>query len=243
VFAVIKENGGMALKKEEKGTMLGKIIYNDQDTPFYNPYNDNLVDMVSCKEKVVYGNGAHRILLVDCGVKNNIIRNLLANDATVVRVPWDYDFLSENYDGRLISNGPGDPENCVATIQNVAKALQSNKPVMGTGLGGLIMGLASGAGTFKLKYGHPGHNQPVKQVGSESAFITAQNHGFAINADTLPENWEPCYVNLNDGSNEGFRHKSKPFFSVQFHPEPSGATPDAENMFEAFILKEKNEKQ
>jgi len=106
---------------------------------------------------------------------------------------------------------------------------------MGIGLGGLIMGLAAGADTFKLKYGHHGNNQPVKHVDSNSAFITTQCHGFAINPDTLPDEWEPYYVNLNDGTNEGFRHKSTPFFSAMFHHEPSGATPDKEEMFGAFI--------
>jgi carbamoyl-phosphate synthase small subunit len=219
----------------EKGNMPGKVVYRDQDLPFYNPYDDNLVDMVSCKEKIEYGNGAHRILLVDCGVKYNIIRELLANDATVIRVPWDYDFLGDEYDGLLISSGPGDPKKCEATIQNVTKALQRNQPIMGIGLGHLIMGLAAGADTFKLKYGHRSHNQPVKHVGSDSAVITAQNHGFAINTDTLSDEWEPYYVNLNDGTNEGIRHKTKPFFSVQFHREASGARPDKEDLFGRFI--------
>ena len=233
IFGV--DTRALTIQLREKGNMPGKVVYCNQDVPFHNFDNNNLVDMVSCTEKIVYGNGAHRILLVDCGVKYNIIRNLLANDATVIRVPWDYDFLNEEYDGLLISNGPGDPKKCDATIQNIAKALQRNQPIIGIGLGGLLMGLAVGADAFKLKYGHHGHNQPVKKTGSDSAFITAQNHLFAINPDTLPDEWEPFYTNLNDGTNEGFRHKSKPFFSVQFHHEPSGATPDNENLFCAFI--------
>ena len=219
----------------EKGTMPGKIVYNNQDVPFCNPCNDNLVEKVSCKEKIEYGNGAHRILLVDCGVKYNIIRELIANDATVIRVPWNYDFLNEKYDGLFISNGPGDPKKCQVTIQNVTRALQRNQPIMGVGLGSLIMGLAAGADTFKLKYGHRGHNQPVRQAGSNTAFITAQNHGFAIHPDSLPDEWEPYYVNLNDGTNEGFRHKIKPFFSTQFHREASGCATDTEDLFGLFI--------
>jgi carbamoyl-phosphate synthase small subunit len=219
----------------EKGAMLGKIVYNGQDIPIYNPYDDHLVDMVSCKEKIVYGNGAHRILLVDCGVKYNIIRDLLASDATVIRVPWDYDFLSEEYDGLLISGGPGDPKKCDVTIRNIAKVFGRNQPIMGIGLGSLLMGLAAGADTFKLKFGHHSHNQPVQKMGSNSAYITAQNHGFAVNMDTLPDEWEPYYANLNDGTNEGFRHKTKPFYSVQFHHEPSGAKTDTEYMFGTFI--------
>ncbi len=219
----------------EKGTMLGKVIYKDQDVPSYNPYEDNLVDMVSCKEKIVYGNGSHRILLIDCGVKYNIIRDLIANDATVVRVPWDYDFLGEEYDGLFITNGPGDPKKCKTTIQNIAKAYQRNEPMMGICLGNQIMGLAAGADTFKLKYGHRSHNQPVKQAGGNTAFITAQNHGFAIDMNTLSNEWEPYYLNLNDETNEGIRHKTKPFFSAQFHPEASGGATDTEYMFGTFI--------
>ncbi|MDR1154263.1 MAG: glutamine-hydrolyzing carbamoyl-phosphate synthase small subunit [Bacteroidales bacterium] len=226
----------------ERGAMLGKVIYHDRDVPPYNPYNDNLVDMVSCREKIVYGNGAHRILLIDCGVKNNIIRDLIANDATVVRVPWDYDFLGEDYDGLFITNGPGDPKKCEATIRNLARAFERNEPIMGICLGNQLMGLAAGADTFKLKYGHRSHNQPVRRTGGDTAFITAQNHGFAINTDTLSNEWEPYYVNLNDGTNEGIRHKTKPFFSVQFHPEASGGATDTEYMFGEFMEEVKNYK-
>ena len=226
----------------EKGTMLGKIVCNNQDVSFYNPYNDHLVDMVSCKEKIVYGNGSHRILLIDCGVKFNIIRDLIDNDATVIRVPWDYDFLNEEYDGLFITNGPGDPKKCDATIRNVARAYQRNEPIMGICLGNQIMGLAAGAETFKLKYGHRSHNQPVKLVGGDTTFITAQNHGFAINMDTLSGEWEEFYVNLNDGTNEGIRHKTKPFFSAQFHPEASGGATDTKYLFGAFIEEVKKHK-
>ena len=225
----------MTKRLREKGTMLGKVVYNHQDIPFYNPYNDNLVDMVSCKEKMVYGNGSHRILLIDCGVKYNIIRDLIDNDATVIRVPWNYDFLGEEYDGLFITNGPGDPKKCDVTIRNIAKAYERNEPMMGICLGNQIMGLAAGADTFKLKYGHRSHNQPVRLVGGNTAFITAQNHGFAINMDTLSDEWEQYYVNLNDGTNEGIRHKTKPFFSAQFHPEASGGATDTKYLFSAFI--------
>ena len=219
----------------EKGSMNGKIIYKNQDVPTYNSCEVNLVEMVSCRDKIVYGNGSRRVLLIDCGVRYNIIRSLLSADATVVRIPWNYDFSVEKYDGIVISNGPGDPKKCAATIKNVAKTLKGNKPVMGICLGGQIMGLAAGADTFKLKHGHHGRNQPVMKAGSDTTFITAQNHSFAVDTKTLPEGWEPFYVNLNDGTNEGFRHKSKPFFSTQFHPEPSGEAPDKEELFSAFI--------
>ena len=219
----------------EKGNMLGKIVYLDQDVPMYNPYDENLVDKVSCREKIVYGNGTYRILLIDCGVKYSIIRDLIASDATVIRVPWNYGFLNEEYDGLFITNGPGDPKKCGITIRNIAKAFERNEPMMGICLGSQLMGLAAGADTFKLKYGHRSHNQPVKQMGGNTAFITAQNHGFAINMDTLPDEWEPYYVNLNDGTSEGIRHKTKPFFSAQFHPEASGGATDTEYLSGSFI--------
>jgi carbamoyl-phosphate synthase small subunit len=219
----------------EKGTMLGKIVYNNRDVPFYDPYTDNLVDLVSCKEKQVYGNGNYRILLVDCGVKYNIIRDLLANGATVIRVPWNYDFTQEAYDGLFITNGPGDPVRCEATVRHLAKAFERNEPIMGICLGNQLMGLAAGAKTYKLKYGHRSHNQPVQQAGKQTAYITSQNHGFAIDTATLNDEWEAYYLNLNDHTNEGIRHKTKPFFSAQFHPEASGGTTDTEYMFGVFM--------
>jgi carbamoyl-phosphate synthase small subunit len=223
----------------EKGNMPGRVIYQNQDIAAYNPYSDNLAEMVSCKDKIVYGNGSMRIMLVDCGVRNSVIRELIAAGATVVRVPWDYNFLADEYDGLVISSGPGDPKKCKATIQNVAKALQQNKPIIGTGLGSLIMGLAADADTFKMKYGHHGNNQPVNKTGSNTAFITEQNHNFAIDTDTIPDDWEPYYVNLNDETNEGIRHKTKPFFATQF---PFGADIDSDNFFGLFIeeVKKKN---
>ena len=219
----------------EKGNMLCKLVYENRDIPFYNPYDYNLVEKVSCKEKIVYGNGAFRILLVDCGVKYNIIRELIAAGATVIRAPWDYDFANDDYDGLFISNGPGNPEKCEVTIKNVAKALQRNKPIMGISLGSNILGLAAGAKTFKLQYGHHGHNLPVKQTGSDNAFISLQNHSFAVDMNTLPNEWESCYVNLNDGTNEGFRHKTKAFFATLFHREQSGAEVEREYLFAQFI--------
>ena len=219
----------------EKGCMLGKIIFNEQDVKTYDPNLDNLVDMVSIKKKEVYGNGRHRILLIDCGVKYNIIRHLLERDTTVIRVPWDYDFSQEEFDGLFISNGPGDPKKCDVTIRNLSKSFLDNKPVFGICLGNQLMALASGADTYKLKYGHRSHNQPVIQVGSDKAFITSQNHGYAINNNTLAKDWSPLFNNLNDNTNEGMIHKTKPFFSTQFHPEASGGPTDTAFLFDHFI--------
>lgn len=219
----------------EKGTMLGKIIYNNQDVPLYDPGKDNLVAQVSIKEKKVFGKGKYKVLLIDCGVKYNIIRNLLKRDTTVIMVPWDYDFSKEEYDGLFISNGPGDPKMCKETIRNLSQAFTEDRPIFGICLGNQLMGLAAGADTYKLKYGHRSHNQPVIQVGTPKSFITSQNHGYAINNNTLTKDWQPLFVNINDNTNEGMKHGSKPFFSTQFHPEASGGPTDTEYLFDDFI--------
>jgi carbamoyl-phosphate synthase small subunit len=225
----------------EKGAMLGKIEPAGSTTDFCDPNLVNLVDEVSTKTRKEYGSGKNRILMIDCGVKYNIIRNLLKRDTTVIRVPWDYDYHSEEFDGLFISNGPGDPKMCDVAIDNIRKSLGSTKPVFGICLGNQLMALASGADTYKLKYGHRSHNQPVLRVGTNRAYITSQNHGFAVDNSTLPPEWEPLFVNVNDDTNEGMRHKHLPFFSTQFHPEASGGPTDTDFLFDEFIaMIEKN---
>jgi len=219
----------------EKGTMLGKIIFNEEDIPLYDPNKINLVDEVSIKEKKIFGNGKYKILLIDCGVKNNIIRNLIKRNVTVIMVPWDYDISKEKYDGLFISNGPGDPKQCTATINNLKVAFDGKQPIYGICLGNQLMALASGADTYKLKYGHRSHNQPVIESGTNKAYITSQNHGFATDNKTLSGDWEPLFINLNDETNEGIRHRSKPFFSSQFHPEASSGPTDTEFLFDMFM--------
>jgi carbamoyl-phosphate synthase small subunit len=219
----------------EKGTMLGKIVYNNQNVDLYDPNLVNLVAQVSIKEKKVFGKGKYKIVLIDCGVKYNIIRNLIKRDATVILVPWDYDFTNEKYDGLFISNGPGDPKQCTVTIDNLRKAYMIEKPIYGICLGNQLMALASGADTYKLKYGHRSHNQPVIRKGTNKAYITSQNHGYATDNTTLTADWEPLFINLNDETNEGIQHKSKPFFSSQFHPEASSGPTDTEFLFDMFM--------
>ncbi len=218
----------------ESGTMLGKIVF-DSDIEFVDPNKQNLTSQVSIKEKKIYGNGSRKILVVDCGVKNNIIRNFLKRDTTVIRVPYNYDFTNEEYDGIFLSNGPGDPKMCKETIENVSKALDKNTPIFGICLGNQILALSSGSDTYKLKYGHRSHNQPVILKSTNKCFITTQNHGFAIDDKTIGEDWETLFVNLNDGTNEGLKHKSKPFFSCQFHPEASSGPVDTEFLFDDFL--------
>jgi carbamoyl-phosphate synthase small subunit len=219
----------------EQGTMLGKVVFNSEKIDYYDPNKDNLVAQVSTKEKKIFGKGKYRILLIDCGVKYNIIRNLLKRDTTVILVPWDWDISKEEYDGLFISNGPGDPKTCDKTISNIKNAFEKNIPIYGICLGNQLMGLAAGANTYKLKYGHRSHNQPVIQVGTNKAYITSQNHGFAIDNNTLPDDWMPLFINLNDNTNEGMKHISMPFFSTQFHPEASGGPTDTEFLFDHFI--------
>jgi len=224
----------------EKGAMPGKIICNHIDVDFYDPNKDDLVSQITTPEIITYGSGKYKIILVDCGVKNNIIRCLIRRDATVVRVPASYDFTKDDYDGVFLSNGPGDPKRAESTIQHVIKAFEIGKPVMGICLGCQIMALASGADTYKLKYGHRSHNQPVLRVGTNRCYITSQNHGFAINTETLPADWEVLFTNVNDQTCEGIKHKTKPFFAAQFHPEASSGPTDTEYLFDDFMELVKN---
>lgn len=224
-----------------KGSMLGKIEFSDEPVSFCDPNQENLVARVSCTGKTVYGNGKYRILLIDCGVKAHIIRCLVQRDATVIRVPWDYDFSGEEYDGLFISNGPGDPAMCGITVGHIRNVLDQDKPIMGICLGNQLLARAAGASTYKLKFGHRGHNQPVLLSGTDRCFITSQNHGYAVSQDSLPEGWEPFFVNVNDGTNEGIRHSTKPFFSSQFHPEASSGPVDTEFLFDEFMDKIKRQ--
>lgn len=218
----------------EKGAMPGKIVIGE-DVGFRDPNRENLVEMVSVHDIRYYGDGRYKILLIDCGTKNNIIRCLLRRDATVIRVPWDFDPNGLEYDGVLLSNGPGDPKMCRETIAHTRTLFEGDKPVFGICLGSQIMALAAGADTYKLKYGHRSHNQPVILNGSERCFITSQNHGYAVDNETIPQNWDPWFINLNDRTNEGIKHKEKPFFSVQFHPEASAGPVDTEFLFDDFM--------
>ena len=249
-------------KIRERGVMMGRVVFEGVDKGQWEMenYGDiNYVDRVSCKEIIIYENNASRsfpvdtpvdeincqlsidncqsrkrVVLLDCGVKANIIRSLLNRNLTVVRVPWNYDFNGLDYDGLFLSNGPGDPDTCEAAVRNIREALRGDRPICGICMGNQLLAKAGGATIYKLKYGHRSHNQPVRMVGTERCFITSQNHGYAVDEKTLGADWEPLFVNMNDGTNEGIRHRTKPFFSSQFHPEACGGPLDTDFIFDKF---------
>ena len=224
-------------KLREHGVMLGALGDNPAkgEARFTDPNEDNLVAKVSPKKKRVYGNGPIRIVLVDCGAKENIVRSLVRKETTVIRVPWDYDFTKEKYRALALSNGPGDPTQCAITIEHIRKAMVQKKPVVGVCLGNQLLALAAGARTYKLKYGHRGQNQPCIDSETGRCYITSQNHGFAVDAKSLPSDWKEWFTNANDGSNEGIAHKSMPWRSVQFHPEATPGPTDTAWIFDRFI--------
>ncbi len=222
----------------ERGTMLGVIRFGDGRIDLRDPNKENLVSRVSIEAPQLYapeGAVRHRVALLDCGTKHNIIRSLLARGAEVLRVPWDWDLTSERFDGMVLSNGPGDPKKVTQAVEQVRGAIDRGTPTFGICLGHQLLALAIGADTYKLKYGHRSQNQPVNECGTNRCFITSQNHGYAVNIDTLPQEWRPWFVNLNDQTSEGLRHAWAPFRSVQFHPEAAPGPVDTGFLFDEFM--------
>jgi len=223
-------------KLRVKGTMLGKIIVN-REPKLFDPNKVNLVKDVSITYPEIYERKKPTVMLIDCGVKHNIIRSLLERNVTVIRVPWNYDITktSLDYDGIIISNGPGNPKMCKETITNIKKAIKHEIPIFGICLGNQLLALAAGADTYKMKYGHRSQNQPCIEAGTKRCYITTQNHGYAVNTKRLPKGWEQWFINANDNTNEGIRHKNKPFMSVQFHPEAMPGPVDTGFLFDEFL--------
>lgn len=222
----------------EHGVMEGTIVFDNPKEDTTIDTSLSLVEQVSCKEIINYNpSSAKKVVLVDCGVKHSLLRYLISRDIEIIRVPWDYDFNTLSFDALFISNGPGDPRACSATIDHLRTFMVQDqiRPLMGVGLGNQLIALAAGAQVEKLKVGHRGATQPVQQIGSQRCFITAQNHGYAVLDDTLPTEWKPTFVNMNDGTNEGIAHISKPWSSVQFVPEMNGTMVDSEMVFDHFF--------
>ena len=225
----------------EHGVMMGQIIFDDEpnNIPRAQYEGVNFVDRVSCKDIIKYNEGAgKRVVLVDCGVKANIIRNLIERGLEVVRVPWNYDYTGMEFDGLFLGNGPGDPDLCQEAVNILRQQMnKSRKPICGICMGNQLMAKAGGANIYKLKYGHRSHNQPVRMVGTDKCYVTSQNHGYAVDASTLDKDWSELFVNMNDGSNEGVRHNTNPWFTSQFHPEACSGPVDTLFMFDLFVEK------
>uniref|UniRef100_A0A8C0EDG5 Carbamoyl phosphate synthase arginine-specific large chain n=1 Tax=Bubo bubo TaxID=30461 RepID=A0A8C0EDG5_BUBBB len=222
----------------DKGTVLGKIEFEGQPVEFADPNKQNLIAEVSTKEVKVYGRGNPiKVVAVDCGLKHNVIRLLVKRGAEVHLVPWDHDFTAMEYDGLIISGGPGDPMKAQEVIQNVRKVLESNRPepLFGISMGNLITGIAAGATSYKMQMANRGQNQPVLNAVNGQAVITAQNHGYAIDSSTLPPGWKPLFVNANDQTNEGIMHETRPIFTAQFYPDANPGPRDTEFLFDSFI--------
>ncbi|MBA2681564.1 MAG: glutamine-hydrolyzing carbamoyl-phosphate synthase small subunit [Ktedonobacteraceae bacterium] len=220
------------------GAMLGKITF-DSDIPFYDPDQENLIQQVSIQHVVKAGHGKKTIALIDCGAKRNIVRCLLKRDVEVVTVPWDWDLFGAHndfhFDGVIISNGPGNPKFATKTIQTIRTSLENKIPTLGICMGNQLLTLAAGGDTYKMKFGHRSQNQPCIMQGTQCCYITTQNHGFAVG--TIPDGFQPWFINANDGSNEGIIHNSLPFLSVQFHPEAAPGPVDTEWVFDYFLEK------
>jgi carbamoyl-phosphate synthase small subunit len=218
-----------------RGCMLGKIVVGGEELAFHDPNREHLVAAVGGERRTVYLGGEKVVVVVDCGAKANIVEKLRVRGLTVIRVPWNYDFLREDFDGLVVSNGPGDPTACGETIEKLKAALELQRPILGICLGHQLLALAAGANTYKLKFGHRGHNQPCIEADTGRCFITSQNHGYAVDESTLPAGWLPWFRNANDNSNEGMRHATRPFMSVQFHPEAAPGPVDCEPLFDRFV--------
>lgn len=239
---LIRENKGLSGRiVPEKSEGIRALIATTKESStsagFFDPALHEVISAVSCKEPQRFGKSTRkkRIAVVDCGVKWNILRQLVQQDVEVELVPWNWDFQKIDCSGWLLSNGPGDPKKTGDLKERIAKLIQGDKPILGICLGHQLLALAAGAETTRMSYGHRSHNQPVQLVGTRRGFITSQNHGYVVDEKTLPTDWEPWFINANDQTIEGIRHKSKPIRSVQFHPEAAGGPRDTSWIIEQFV--------
>ncbi|XP_068154549.1 multifunctional protein r [Drosophila tropicalis] len=232
-------------KLRENGSLLGRIVYGDvspsavKKLEFVDPNAKNLAKEVSIKTEQVYksiSGAGPRIAVLDCGLKLNQLRCLLERGASVRLLPFSTELNDNDYDALFLSNGPGDPEKCTEIVQQVRKVVSAGKkPIMGICLGHQLLAKAIGCSTYKMKYGNRGHNLPCLHRASGRCLMTSQNHGYAVDLEHLPKDWDELFVNANDGTNEGIVHRTKPYFSVQFHPEHHAGPRDTEFLFDVFL--------
>lgn len=201
-------------------------------------WNEDLGDWQPIQGSIATPANRLKVVALDCGAKLNILRNLTDSGCDVTVLPYDAPpeaILEHKPDGLFVSNGPGDPAAVQPTIDHL-KQLQGRLPTFGICLGHQLLSLAMGATTYKLKFGHRGGNQPVQNLGTGKVEITSQNHGFAVDLDSLKAaGGEPTHINLNDNTLEGFRHASEPIFAVQYHPEASPGPHDSRYLFDGFV--------
>jgi carbamoyl-phosphate synthase small subunit len=231
----------------ERGTMLGKIDLETAEAAFLDPNSTDLVGKVCPSGASRLGpdpGRAPKVVLMDCGCKASIARALLDRGFGVERVPPGHYFFDGDYDGLVVSNGPGDPRAVAAAVRNIERALAVGRPILGICLGHQLLALAAGFETYKMKFGHRGQNHPCVELGAEEndpstaqsrrCYITSQNHGYAVHGDGGPPEWRVWFANANDGTVEGIRHRTKPFFGVQFHPEAAPGPTDTAWVFDTF---------
>lgn len=232
----------LTIQLRTKGVMLGVIncTQKQENYVFKNPHEEKLVAQVSIKERKILphpANANKKIIVVDCGIKENILRSLMHYPFIIHQVPYDTDYTNEAFDGVFVSNGPGDPAACHETIAILKKAMEQAKPIYGVCLGAQIMALAAGGKTYKLPFGHRSQNQPCIDNRTQNCYITTQNHGYAIDEESLPKKWDVSFTNLNDNTIAGIFHRSLPFSAVQFHPEACPGPTDTKWFFDQFYKK------